>query len=185
MLYFTHGIQCKFHLGWGSPCLDCPKRWYSRISSGKWFFGCTYWACPFCSSRINWTQQNSSNSLIFLQCSTTRNGISIMAEYEKCVREILLLNGCYFVRHDKGDHDIYYSPITNRNFTVDSKIKSRHTPMPSWSKAVSIIIFNIIFRGREPLYWSAGFSCTFAVARRASTQWDSLKSLNISRFSGL
>ncbi|MBO5691823.1 MAG: type II toxin-antitoxin system HicA family toxin [Spirochaetaceae bacterium] len=50
-----------------------------------------------------------------------------MAEYEKQVRKILLQNGCHFVRHGKGDHDIYYSPITKRNFTVDSKIKSRHT----------------------------------------------------------
>lgn len=50
-----------------------------------------------------------------------------MAEYEKKVREILKKNGCQFVRHGKGDHDIYYSPITDINFTVDTKIKSRHT----------------------------------------------------------
>ena len=50
-----------------------------------------------------------------------------MAEYEKRVRSILKENGCHFVRRGKGDHDIWYSPITNRNFTVDSKIKSRHT----------------------------------------------------------
>ena len=50
-----------------------------------------------------------------------------MAAYEKKVREVLLGNNCTFVRHGKGDHDIYYSPITNRNFTVDSKIKSRFT----------------------------------------------------------
>lgn len=50
-----------------------------------------------------------------------------MAEYEKKVRDILKQNGCRFVRHGKGDHDIWFSPITNTNFTVDSKIKSRHT----------------------------------------------------------
>ncbi|MBR4623939.1 MAG: type II toxin-antitoxin system HicA family toxin [Alphaproteobacteria bacterium] len=50
-----------------------------------------------------------------------------MAEYEKKVRAILLQNGCSFVRRGKGDHDIYYSPITKHNVTVDSKIKSRHT----------------------------------------------------------
>lgn len=50
-----------------------------------------------------------------------------MAEYEKKVRELLKQNGCEFVRHGKGDHDIYYSPITKNNFAVDSKIKSRHT----------------------------------------------------------
>ena len=29
-----------------------------------------------------------------------------MAEYEKKGRDILKENGCYFVRHGKGDHDI-------------------------------------------------------------------------------
>ena len=50
-----------------------------------------------------------------------------MAEYEKKVRDILKENGCHFLRHGKGDHDIWYSPINNRAFTVDGKIKSRHT----------------------------------------------------------
>lgn len=50
-----------------------------------------------------------------------------MAEYEKKVREVLKQNGCYLKRHGKGDHDIWYSPITSRPLTVDSKIKSRHT----------------------------------------------------------
>ena len=50
-----------------------------------------------------------------------------MAEYEKRVREILKDNNCSFLRHGKGDHDIWYSPINNRHITVDTKIKSRHT----------------------------------------------------------
>lgn len=50
-----------------------------------------------------------------------------MADYEKRVREILSQNGCIFLRRGKGDHDIWYSPITRRHVTVDSKIKSRHT----------------------------------------------------------
>ena len=50
-----------------------------------------------------------------------------MAEYEKKVREILRANGCIFIRHGKGDHDIWFSPITNLNVAVDGKIKSRHT----------------------------------------------------------
>lgn len=50
-----------------------------------------------------------------------------MAEYEKRVREILRKNRCTFVRRGKGDYDIWYSPLTQRNFTVDSKIKSRYT----------------------------------------------------------
>lgn len=50
-----------------------------------------------------------------------------MAEYEKKIRKILTEHGCYLVRHGKGDHDIWHSPINNANFTVDGKIKSRHT----------------------------------------------------------
>lgn len=50
-----------------------------------------------------------------------------MAEYEKKVRQKLTENSCIFVRHGKGDHDIWFSPITNINFTVDGKIKSRFT----------------------------------------------------------
>jgi len=50
-----------------------------------------------------------------------------MAEFEKTVRKILSEHGCTFVRRGKGDHDIWYSPITKQTFPVDSKIKSRHT----------------------------------------------------------
>jgi hypothetical protein len=50
-----------------------------------------------------------------------------MAEYEKVVREVLRENGCFPVRSGKGDHEIWRSPITNRSFPVDGKIKSRHT----------------------------------------------------------
>lgn len=50
-----------------------------------------------------------------------------MAEYEKKVRLLLSQNGCSFCRRGKGDHDIWYSPITKRHITVDTKIKSRHT----------------------------------------------------------
>jgi hypothetical protein len=35
--------------------------------------------------------------------------------------------GCCFERHGKGDHDIWFSPITQMRFPVDHKIKSRHT----------------------------------------------------------
>ena len=50
-----------------------------------------------------------------------------MAEYEKKVRKLLSQNGYAFLRHGKGDHDIWYSPITGRHVTVDTKIKSLHT----------------------------------------------------------
>ena len=50
-----------------------------------------------------------------------------MAEYERVIREKLRENGCQFIRHGKGDHDIWYSPVTKRYLTVDGKIRSRHT----------------------------------------------------------
>jgi hypothetical protein len=50
-----------------------------------------------------------------------------MAEYERKVRKVLSDNKCTFKRRGKGDHDIWYSPVTNRELTVDGKIKSRHT----------------------------------------------------------
>jgi hypothetical protein len=43
------------------------------------------------------------------------------------LKKILTEAGCYFERPGKGDHDIWYSPITQRRFVVDSAIKSRHT----------------------------------------------------------
>jgi len=49
-----------------------------------------------------------------------------MAEYEKKVRQILSRHGCYFVRHGKGDHDVWHSPITGKNFPVDGEIRIRH-----------------------------------------------------------
>lgn len=50
-----------------------------------------------------------------------------MATFEKELIEILRGRGCTFVRAGKGDHQIWFSPISNCHFTVDSKIKSRHT----------------------------------------------------------
>jgi len=43
------------------------------------------------------------------------------------LKRLLSQAGCYFERPGKGDHDIWYSPITKVRFPVDSKIKSRHT----------------------------------------------------------
>jgi len=31
------------------------------------------------------------------------------------------------VRHGKGDHDVWYSPISNRRVTVAARMKSRRT----------------------------------------------------------
>jgi hypothetical protein len=44
--------------------------------------------------------------------------------------------GCFFLRHGKGDHDVWYSPVTRRNFPADGKIKSRHTANMIMKQAV-------------------------------------------------
>ena len=35
--------------------------------------------------------------------------------------------GCYRLRSGKGDHAIWFSPITGKPLVVDNNIKSRHT----------------------------------------------------------
>lgn len=50
-----------------------------------------------------------------------------MAGFEREVRRVLLDHGCSLVRQGKGEHEIWYSPISDRRFVVDGKIKSRHT----------------------------------------------------------
>ena len=50
-----------------------------------------------------------------------------MASYTTKLKEILRDYGCSFERPGRGDHEIWYSPITKRRFPVDHKIVSRHT----------------------------------------------------------
>jgi hypothetical protein len=47
--------------------------------------------------------------------------------FTRDLKSVLHDNACRFERHGKGDHEIWFSPITNRHFVVDSQIKSRHT----------------------------------------------------------
>jgi hypothetical protein len=49
------------------------------------------------------------------------------ASFTPQVKKILLGQDCRLERHGKGDHEIWYSPITQRRFVVDGEIKSRHT----------------------------------------------------------
>jgi len=49
------------------------------------------------------------------------------ASFTPELKKILKEAGCYFERLGKGDHEIWYSPITNHRFVVDGSIKSRHT----------------------------------------------------------
>jgi hypothetical protein len=49
------------------------------------------------------------------------------SKYYRDLRRILLANGCSFVRHGKGDQEIWYSPITDLRFTIDAGTKKRFT----------------------------------------------------------
>jgi hypothetical protein len=48
-----------------------------------------------------------------------------MADYTRTIKKILADNGCYFIRHGKGDHEIWHSVITNKIIVVDGNIKKR------------------------------------------------------------
>lgn len=50
-----------------------------------------------------------------------------MSDYTKEVRRLLHEAGCRFDRQGRGDHELWWSPITKRKVIVDGKIKSRHT----------------------------------------------------------
>lgn len=58
-----------------------------------------------------------------------------MADFKRELKELLREAGCKFVRPGKGDHEIWYSPISKTNFTVDNGTKSRHTANQSLKQA--------------------------------------------------
>ena len=62
-----------------------------------------------------------------------------MATYEKEVRDILSLNQCTFVRHGKGDHDIWYSPKTGNKFAL-SRHGKQEVPTGMERKARKVLL---------------------------------------------
>ena len=50
-----------------------------------------------------------------------------MTDFTKELKQYLRKEGCGFERQGKGDHEIWFSPITGIRFVVDNRIKSRHT----------------------------------------------------------
>jgi hypothetical protein len=50
-----------------------------------------------------------------------------MADFRPTVERVLRDHKCNIKRQGKGDHTLWYSPMTNRTFPVDHVIKSRHT----------------------------------------------------------
>ncbi|WP_045221975.1 type II toxin-antitoxin system HicA family toxin [Desulfonatronum thioautotrophicum] len=50
-----------------------------------------------------------------------------MADFTPDLKKYLREAGCFFERQGKGDHEIWYSPLSSQRFVVDNAIKSRHT----------------------------------------------------------
>ena len=50
-----------------------------------------------------------------------------MADYTKDLKKLLNEAGCAFERQGKGDHEIWFSPVTKIRFVIDNHIRSRHT----------------------------------------------------------
>ena len=48
-------------------------------------------------------------------------------QFDRPLRDLLCAAGCTFVRQGKGSHEIWFSPVTKRNFPVPIGIPSRHT----------------------------------------------------------
>lgn len=49
------------------------------------------------------------------------------ARYGRELRALLKENACVFLRPGKGDHEIWYSPVTKRNVSVDIGTRNKHT----------------------------------------------------------
>ena len=50
-----------------------------------------------------------------------------MNGFTKQLKKYLAEAGCHLVRHGKGDHEIWFSPVSGRQVTVDNNNMSRHT----------------------------------------------------------
>ena len=50
-----------------------------------------------------------------------------MADYYRAVLKYLKEHDCEFLRQGNGDHEIWRSPINNRQFTLPTTLPVRHT----------------------------------------------------------
>lgn len=55
--------------------------------------------------------------------------------FDRDLRKRLSDAGCTFVRKGKGDHEVWYSPVNGRHFTVDRGVTSRHTANATMKQA--------------------------------------------------
>lgn len=59
----------------------------------------------------------------------------MVSTYGRQLKQLLAKHGCTFVRHGKGDHEIWCSPITDRTFTVDARTRKRFTAQAALKQA--------------------------------------------------
>ncbi len=50
-----------------------------------------------------------------------------MAALDQELSAMLKRSGCYIARAGKGSHEIWFSPITGRSFSVPKTVASHHT----------------------------------------------------------
>lgn len=55
-------------------------------------------------------------------------------QFDRPLRELLREAGCRLVRQGKGSHEVWHSPITQRNFPVPIGIRAGMPPMPSFAR---------------------------------------------------
>ena len=48
-----------------------------------------------------------------------------MADYRRDLLKILTQNGCILIRHGKGSHDLWESPINKARFVVQHDLSSK------------------------------------------------------------
>jgi predicted RNA binding protein YcfA (HicA-like mRNA interferase family) len=48
-----------------------------------------------------------------------------MADYRRALIKLLQKNGCTFVRHATGSHDLWQSPLSGTRFVVQHDLSSR------------------------------------------------------------
>ncbi|MEW6263348.1 MAG: type II toxin-antitoxin system HicA family toxin [Thermodesulfobacteriota bacterium] len=49
-----------------------------------------------------------------------------MSDLYRDLTRVLRQAGCIFAREGKGSHELWFSPITKRTFSVPANIKSHH-----------------------------------------------------------
>jgi hypothetical protein len=56
-------------------------------------------------------------------------------QFDRALRDLLRAAGCNFLRQGRGSHEIWYSPITKRNFAFRPAFQAAIPPMPSLRQA--------------------------------------------------